>query len=81
LAKKKSLAGFDEVAKDNDNTNDNVNIEDILGDQTPTKQLVGIYFEPDLAAALDRLSAGKRGAKSKLVNVAVREMLQSRGLL
>lgn len=79
--KNKSLAGFDAVASDNNNTNINVNdndnvIENILGNQKAKSVLVGIYFEPEVAEALDQAAKkGGRGAKSKIVNEAVRRIL------
>jgi hypothetical protein len=83
---KRTLAGFDEVANTNINvnTNNNVNddvIGDILGDKKE-KVLVGIYFDPEVAAVLDRVTkGGKRGAKSALVNEALKRILIEKGLL
>lgn len=89
--KNRSLASFDSVAdiNTNENNNDNVNvnindnkkvnIEDIL-ETAPKKELVGIYFDADIARELDNLSKGKpRGTKSKLVNEAMRKLLKELG--
>lgn len=90
MRKTRNLAGFEDVANNNINKNDNININDntnnnvideILSGKPKAKQLVGIYFDPEVAAALDRATGDKRGAKSALVNEAVRQLLQEKGLI
>jgi hypothetical protein len=87
MRKNKSIAGFDDVANDNNNenvnNNDNKNdiINDILGDRKEKAVLTGIYFEPNVAAALDRATKDKKGNKSKLVNALVKKSLQDAGFL
>lgn len=88
--KDRSIAGFGEVAgrqesqaaePTNSNVNVNININDLIGKEEK-KELVGIYFDADVKAVLDRLGKqGGRGAKSSIVNQAVRRLLQEQGLL
>lgn len=87
---KRNLAGFDAVAAEventsNINTNVNINvnndvIDEILGGKQ-AKQLVGIYFDEDLAIILNQLADKKRGAKSAIVNEALRRLFQEKGLI
>lgn len=90
---KRTLAGFDDVAKTNNdinvntNTNNNTDINNsggvldaILGDKKE-KQMRGIYFDPDLLEVLDRVAGDKRGAKSAIVNEALRQLFQEKGLI
>lgn len=83
---------------DNDNANINVNVNDISGvkhassvdesvselleKKTAETVLVGVYFQKDIARALDKLGKkGGRGAKSRIVNEAVKKFLAENGLL
>ncbi|MGO4268238.1 hypothetical protein AB4Z22_00075 [Paenibacillus sp. TAF58] len=44
--------------------------------------LVGIYMQPDLAGILDKLGKkGGRGAKSRIVNDALRKLFTEKGLI
>ncbi|MCI3923562.1 hypothetical protein MO973_25375 [Paenibacillus sp. TRM 82003] len=45
-------------------------------------KLVGIYLELDVAKALDRLGKkGGKGAKSKIVNAALKQLFAKKGLI
>lgn len=63
-----------------DNVNNNVSINNLLNDATEKKQLVGVYFEPEIAELLKKVS-NKRGDQSKIVNEAVRQLMQANGLI
>lgn len=63
-----------------DNVNDNVSINNLLNHATEKKQLVGVYFEPEIAELLKKVS-NKRGDQSKIVNEAVRRLMQANGLM
>lgn len=70
---------------ENENINDDVDIRKIINKRTstkPVKELVGIYFEPEVKRALDKLQKSEgRGAKSELVNDITKWALQQKGLL
>lgn len=80
MSKKRSLAGFDSVAstrhenEKNKNNND-INIENIINIEKKEKKFVGVYLEPDIAAELDRIAEGRKGAKSAIVNEALRRLM------
>lgn len=87
---KRTLAGFDQVAKTNNNINDNDNVdvnnetlESMLGMKKEKPIVTGIYFEPDVLVALDLISTGKgkKGLKSKVVNEAVKRFLIQGGYM
>jgi len=80
-SKKRTLAGFGEVANGNDNNNVNEDLETMLGMEKPKTILTGIYFDPDVLQALDSVSKGKRGMKTKLVNEAVKRFLTQGGYM
>jgi hypothetical protein len=66
----------------NNNIDNNVNIDALLGSAEPKKEMIGIYFDADVAAVLKQLkNQGKRGAQSKVVNEAVKKLFQDKGLL
>lgn len=71
----------------NININNNVSedIYEIINKKSGTKsvkELVGIYFEPEVKRALDKLQKAEgRGAKSELVNDITKWALQQKGLL
>lgn len=82
MSKKRSLAGFDSVAstrqeveKADNNIVNNINIENIININKKEKKFVGVYLEPDIAAELDRIAEGRKGAKSAIVNEALRRLL------
>jgi hypothetical protein len=86
LVKKGSLASFNDVSDEtpkeqNINVNVNNNINELL-DTNKTKPIVtGIYFDPEVLSVLDEVSKGKKGAKTKIVNEAVKLYLQQNGLM
>lgn len=69
----------------NPNNNENMDIHQIINKKNigkTTKELVGIYFEPEVKKALDKLQKAEgRGAKSELVNDITKWALQQKGLL
>lgn len=77
------------AAKVNVLVNDNDHIDDVVmndaidqilrNDNKNVKVQKGIYFEPDVARALDRLVKKKK--QSELVNAAVRQVLKAKGML
>jgi hypothetical protein len=86
----KQIAGFGKVASDDANKNNNNinvninenNIIDKLSGKSSKKDMKGIYFDLEVAAALDDLGKqGGRGAISKVVNEATKKYLQEHGLL
>lgn len=90
--KKRSIAGFDEVAEeqninsnnDIDNNNDikEDSIKNLLNLDKKKKVFVGIYFDPEIADWLDKLHSQEgKGAKSKIVNEAVKRLLKQEGIL
>lgn len=84
MSKKRTLAGFGEVAnQDNNNVNINTNedLETMLGMDKPKPILTGVYLDPDVLEVLDSLSKGKRGMKTKLVNEAVKRFLVQGGYM
>lgn len=113
VRKDRSLAGFGDVASENNpttngqtNNNDNASVNinnkgqkeqpagggdpdflDKLLEEGKKKKkddlvLTGIYLQPDLAHILDSLGKkGGRGAKSRIVNDALRKVFTEKGLL
>lgn len=92
MSRKRSLAGFDAVAsttsKTNTTTNDSKNnnnntsdIDSIINKKKPAKKLTGLYLEKEIAAVLDRVAGGTRGAKSEIANAALRRFFEEQGLL
>jgi hypothetical protein len=68
--------------KVNTNMNDNPANDPILQSNKSDKELVGIYFDPDVKAALQRLNKQYgRGKQSELVNDITRRKLKDLGLL
>lgn len=74
----------------NINNNDNnipknspIDINDIIGKTKKSeKEMVGIYFEPEVRKALDKLKKLEgKGAKSMFVNNITKWALQQKGLL
>ena len=67
--------------KDNENVNKHDDeIDNILNnDHKTTKVQKGIYFEPEVAKALDKLVKKKR--QSEFVNAAVKKIMKEKGLL
>jgi len=67
----------------NNNTNNSDSLDSLLnGEEKPKRVLKGIYFDKDIADALDRLSEGEaRGFKSELVNRALREKFTEKGYI
>lgn len=71
--------------KDNNKNNDS--LDDVVNDsgknsKVNTHVLKGIYFEPEVAKAIDRLAVGKgKGIKSDLVNEAVKTAFKQKGWL
>jgi hypothetical protein len=68
-----------------ENNNTDVEIHEIINKKSNSKsvkELVGIYFEPEVKKALDKLQKAEgRGAKSELVNNITRWALKQKGLL
>lgn len=60
-----------------------ININNIINEPVPAKkELIGIYFEPEIARVLHKLKEqGKRGDQSKVVNKAMRLLLEQQGML
>lgn len=87
MSRKRSLAGFDAVAntRTNDNNNININknanINEIISTKKTAKKLTGLYLEVEIAAVLDRVAGGTRGAKSEIANTALRQFFEGQGLL
>lgn len=91
--KDRTLAGFGDVAGENNkNSNNDVNNNDngqdyldkVLKEGKPKNHLVltGLYLEPDLARLLDHLGKkGGRGAKSRIANDALRKYFTDKGLM
>lgn len=71
----------DEQSQIKININDNVNIKEMLA-REPEKELVGIYFDPDIKEILKELNKKHgRGTQSKIVNDAVRKYLLETGII
>lgn len=81
----------DIIENKNINVNDNVNneggefIESLLGNEKKKdirENVRGIYFDEDVVKPLDKLGKkGGRGAKSKIVNDALRFYFKSKGII
>jgi hypothetical protein len=69
----------------NENNNTDVEIHEIINKKANSKsvkELVGIYFEPEVKKALDKLQKAEgRGAKSELVNDITKWALKQKGLI
>ena len=81
MSRKRTLAGFDTVAgtresepKENNFLID-IDINSIININKNEKKFVGVYLEPEIAAELDRITAGRKGAKSAVVNEALKRIL------
>lgn len=72
---KRTLAGFDQVAGNNNNNNIDSDIESIINDDKEKPVFHGVYLEPEVSRMLDALTKGKKGAKSRLVNEALRKIM------
>lgn len=91
--KKENIADFDSVADINnnnkinakENNSNNDELDNILLEKENkgnTHILKGIYFEREVARAIDRVSRGKgKGVKSDLVNAAVKQVFKEKGWL
>jgi hypothetical protein len=70
---------------EDENINNDVDIHHIINKRAnakSVKELVGIYFDPEVKKALDKLQRAEgRGAKSELVNDITKWALQQKGLL
>lgn len=97
--KKTTLANFGNVANadESENVNEGINVDNNENDSNNIvksmvsdrpkkkneKKLTGIYFDPDVSAALDRLKvSGKLNvSKSVFVNNVVKAALKDNGLM
>jgi len=43
--------------------------------------MIGIYFDPDVAQAIQRVCGKRKGAQSQLVNEVMRRFFRDQGLL
>lgn len=57
-----------------------INIDDYITVADP-KYMIGIYFEKPVAKVLRKLTKGKKGAQSRLVNDALKKLFQDYGYL
>ena len=95
---RRTLAGIDEVASKNPNINVNDNDNNEIKEnenedpmdrilsankkKDETHVLKGIYFEKEVAQAIDRIARnGGKGIKSQLVNEAVKKVFKEKGWL
>lgn len=62
------------------NANSTINIDDYVTVADP-KYMIGIYFDKSVAKVLRKLTRGKKGAQSRLVNDAVKKLFQDNGYL
>ena len=74
----------------NDNVNDNIEIDEVdrviqnrkMKMAEKSTKPKGIYFEVEVSEAIDRITEGKgRGAKSDIVNAAVKQVFKEKGWL
>lgn len=69
----------------NNNVIDDINIDEIINQSRNTKsdkQLVGIYFDPDVKKALEKYQRKEgKGAKSSLLNDLARAAMKQKGFL
>ncbi|NRF95767.1 hypothetical protein HQN89_33615 [Paenibacillus frigoriresistens] len=77
---------FAEEEVENKETTENPDfLDSLLVEKSKKKDelvLVGVYLQPDLAGILDKLGKkGGRGAKSRIVNDALRKMFTEKGIL
>jgi hypothetical protein len=71
---------------DNGNENENIDtLDEIINNnkkKDKTHVLKGIYFEREVAAAIDRIARnGGKGIKSQIVNEAVKKVFKEKGWL
>lgn len=79
--------GDSEEINDKVNVKNKNNVDDSLENavngkksKVKTHKLKGIYFEPEVAAAIDKLAKGKsKGVKSDIVNEAVKQVFKQKG--
>ncbi|MCM3598051.1 ribbon-helix-helix domain-containing protein [Metabacillus idriensis] len=70
----------------NDNDDDNY-LRNLVSGKKPTKKkakkvFTSFYMDPDLAAEVDKIaSRGEKGDKSKLINAAIRKLLEEYGVI
>jgi ribosomal protein S8 len=76
------------VNSDIDNINeDDDYLRDLVAGKKTTKKkakkvFTSFYMDPDLAAEVDKIAArGEKGDKSKLINAAIRKLLEEYGVL
>jgi len=90
LAKSRGIAGFQDVTDELNNNNDNNSnsdsiIKSVINDESvKAKIFKGIYFDEDVADALEKLvkaNKGKKGIQSIIVNAAVKQALKNEGYL
>ncbi|MBT2757947.1 hypothetical protein J7E71_18915 [Mesobacillus foraminis] len=88
----KQIADKNNINNENVNINNNddkvtqnstIDINEIIGKTKKSeKEMVGIYFEPEVRKALDKLKKLEgKGAKSSFVNDITKWALQQKGLL
>jgi hypothetical protein len=71
---------------DNEINNENIDVLDQIINNNKKKEkthvLKGIYFEREVAAAIDRIArGGGKGIKSQIVNEAVKKVFKEKGWL
>lgn len=70
---------------DNENDNDIDIFDQIIHNNKTDKVFRGIYFEREVANAIDRIARnagkGKKGIKSQIVNEAVKKVFKEKGWL
>ncbi|USK36587.1 ribbon-helix-helix domain-containing protein (plasmid) [Bacillus sp. F19] len=72
---------------DIDDNNDDDYLRDLVAGKKPSKKKVkkvftSFYMDPDLAAEVDKIAArGEKGDKSKLINAAIRKLLEEYGVI
>lgn len=88
MSKKRSIAGFGDVASEEQRENlEKINLSSLddivnVNANVSNKRLIGIYFEQEVADILKELAkSGNRGIQSKIVNEAVKRLFQEKGLL
>ncbi|UNJ81206.1 ribbon-helix-helix domain-containing protein [Metabacillus dongyingensis] len=76
-----------DVTDNIDNNNDDDYLRDLVAGKKTTKKkakkvFTSFYMDPDLAAEVDKIAArGEKGDKSKLINAAIRKLLEEYGVL
>lgn len=92
--KKRNLAGFGEVASNdessnesNNNSNNESGTDDIVERINNKKRVVdthpyrGYYLEKEVSDTIDRIAKGKKGAKSDLVNSILKNYFIKEGYM